>query len=115
MSLPPTKAVDAHAKTLIPQLQNSLQNVTVNPGDHGNVILQKLGSAFRKWCRQVAKIEIPPCTWNLHLLGRGDSDKKNYPELDSNVKAAHTKQILFFVCEVAKEMSTLCQCVLFVF
>ena len=115
LSLPPIEATDAHAKSLIPQLQNALQNVAVDPGDHGNLLLQKLGSSFRRWCRQVAKIEIPPCTWNLHLLGRGDNDKKNYPELDSNVKAAHTKPILFFICEVAKEVSTLCQCVLIYF
>jgi hypothetical protein len=113
--LPPIEATDAHAKSLIPQLQNALQNVAVNPGDHGNLILQKLGSSFRRLCRQITKIEIPPCTWNLHLLGRGDNDKKNYPELDSNVKAAHTKPILFFICEVAQEVSTLCQCVLICF
>ena len=109
------EATDAHAKSLIPQLQNALRNVAVNPCDLGNAILQKIGSSFRRWCRQVAKIEIPPCTWNLHLLGRGDSDKKNYPELDSNVKAAHTKPILFFICELTKEMSSLCQCVLISF
>ena len=86
-----------------------MQGITVNPGDSGNVLLGKMGSAFRRWCRLVKKIEIPPCTWNLHWIGRGDNDKKNYPELDSNVKAAHTKPILFFLCEVAKEISSKCE------
>ena len=89
---------------------DAMQGVVVSPGDQGNPLLGKMGSAFRRWCRVVKHIEIPPCTWNLHLLGRGDNDKKNYPELDSNVKAAHAKPILFFLCEMCKEISSKCQC-----
>ena len=46
----------------------------------------------------------------MHFIGRGDNDKRNYPELDSNVKASHTKPILFFLAEIAKELSDLCPC-----
>ena len=87
-----------------------LQGISFAATDTGNVIMGKLGSAFRRWCRTVKRIEIPPCTWNLHLIGRGDNDKRNYPELDSNVKAAHTKPILFFLAELFSELSQHCTC-----
>ena len=74
--------------------------------------MNKVGVAFRRWCRS-KKIETPPCTWNLHLIGRGDSDcKTEYPVLDSNVKASHTKPILFFLSEIATEIYHLCKCLL---
>ena len=104
-----SEATDPHASGLFPQLQ-SLQGVTVNPGEKGNAFLGKLGSSFRRWCRQVKRIEIPPFTFNLHLLSRGENDKKGYPELDSNVKAAHTEPLLFYLCDVAKEITNTCQC-----
>lgn len=86
----------------------SLQGVALDDGVLGNALIQKLGSAFRQWCRS-KRIPIPPCTWNLHLVGRGETDEKGYPELESNVKAVHTKIILFFLCDLARDVSTLCQ------
>ena len=78
----------------------------------GNCIMNKVGMAFRRWCR-LQRIETPPCTWNLHMIGRGDSDSKNqYPVLDSNIKAAHVKPILFFLSGLATEISTFCDCIL---
>ena len=46
------------------------------------------------------------------MINRGESDSKNtYPELDSNIKAAHTKPILFFLLDIAKEISeNFCNC-----
>ena len=76
----------------------------------GNFLLSRLGIAFRKWCRR-QHIETPPSVWNLALIGRSDNDSKNsYPVLDSNVKAAHCKPILFFLSGVATEISTQCGC-----
>ena len=49
----------------------SLQGVALDDGVLGNALIQKLGSAFRQWCRS-KRIPIPPCTWNLHLVGRGE-------------------------------------------
>jgi len=89
-----------------------LEGVVLGANDTGNILMGKFGSAFRRWCKVRKKIEIPPCTWSLHLIGRGDGDKRNFPELDSNVKAAHTKPILFFLAEMASEISHVCQCFL---
>lgn len=76
----------------------------------GNFILSRIGMAFRRWCKK-QRIETPPASWSLHLIGRGDSDSKNsYPVLDSNVKAAHTKPILFFLSESATEIYGHCGC-----
>ena len=80
--------------------------------NRGNFLLSRLGIAFRRWCRK-QRIETPPSVWNLALIGRSDSDSKNsYPVLDSNVKAAHCKPILFFLSGVATEISTQCGCIL---
>ncbi len=76
----------------------------------GNDILNRVGMGFRKWCRQ-QKVETPPSTWNLHLIGRGENDTKNaYPVLDSGVKASHCKPILFFLSHLATELASLCGC-----
>lgn len=71
--------------------------------------MNQIGIAFRKWCR-ARKVEVPPATWKLDLIGRSDSDSKSvYPCLDSNVKAAHTKPILFFLSELATEIAEHCK------
>ena len=78
----------------------------------GDKLIGYWGVAFRKFCKD-RKIEKPPATWNLHLIGRGSNDDANsYPVLDSNVKAAHTKPILFFVAELAREIFSHCKCFL---
>jgi len=47
----------------------------------------------------------------MHLFGRGANDTANaYPVLDSSVKAAHTKPILFWLAELAKDIATHCKC-----
>ena len=77
---------------------------------HRNKVMNVLGQAFRIWCR-MKKIEKPPSTWDLHMIGRGESDSKSvYPVLDSNIKAAHTKPILFFLSELATEIASHCRC-----
>lgn len=87
----------------------SLQGVAI--GDRtGNELVGQIGSAFRRWCREVKKIDIPPCVWSMHMIGRGDTDGRGYPELDSNIKAAHTKPILFFLCEIANDLASKCSC-----
>jgi len=79
---------------------------------YGNKLMNNLGVAFRLWCRS-KKIEKPPAVWDLHLIGRGENDSKNtFPILDSNVKAAHTKPILFFLSELARELASHCPCFL---
>ena len=89
---------------------NLMAPILGNQDARGNKIMNQVGVSFRKWCRQ-QKLETPPSTWNLHLVGRGDNDSKNaYPVLDSNVKAAHTKPILFFLSFLATEISSLCGC-----
>lgn len=76
----------------------------------GNLVMNHLGVAFRAWCRS-RKLERPPACWDMHLLGRGDSDKAGvYPQLDSGVKAAHTKIILFYLAELATEIFYHCKC-----
>ena len=76
---------------------NLLIPILGNQDARGNDIMNQIGVSFRKWCRE-QKLETPPSTWNLHLVGRGDNDsKKSYPVLDSNVKAAHTKPVILFV------------------
>ena len=100
----------------------SLQGVSLEmPGGvrtqdaRGNLIMNRLGMAFRRWCR-AQRIETPPSTWSLHLIGRGENDSKNaYPVLDSNVKAAHCKPILFFLSGLATEISTRCGCTWFLY
>ena len=83
----------------------SLHGITLLPGDKGDLMLQKLGAAFRRWCRH-RKLDIPPAVWSLHLIGRGESDSKNtYPELDSNIKAVHCKIIFFFYWMLPKRFS----------
>lgn len=108
---------------IIPRLQQlgvrslgALQGVDIfNPMGHnlqsrGDTLMNLLGLAFRLWCKH-KKIEKPPATWNLHLIGRGPSDSANsYPTLDSNVKAAHVKPILFFLAEISSEISSHCTC-----
>ena len=75
----------------------SADSYSGNQDARGNDIMNQIGVSFRKWCRE-QKLETPPSTWNLHLVGRGDNDSKNsYPVLDSNVKAAHTKPVILFV------------------
>lgn len=77
----------------------------------GNALMNRLGMAFRRFCRE-RKIETPPATWNLHLYGRGENDaQSSYPVLDSSVKAAHTKPILFFLAEISRELSEHCNCI----
>ena len=81
-----------------------------NRDSKGNYIMSELGASFRRWCKQ-QRVEKPQCSWNLHLIGRGDNDSKNsYPVLDSNVKAAHTKPILFFLSSLATEIASKCGC-----
>ena len=108
-----SKANGAHPVDVLhacgPALQ-CLQGVAVEALT-GNELVGRLGSAFRKWCRDLKKIEIPPCVWSLHMIGRGEHDKRNYPELDSNIKAAHTKPILFFLCDLAIGLSQACPCI----
>ena len=103
-----------HTKVSLPHLCELLRNHRLESLYHLDTgttdratLMGLLGKAFRKWCKD-QKVEIPPCTWNLHFLGRGDNDKRTYPELDSNVKAAHCKPILFFLSGVFKEISQLC-------
>ena len=104
------EVTEPHLVAMFSQGLEIMTGVTVAPGEQGNILMGKLGSTFRRWCRSTKKVEIPHCTWNLHLLGRGGNDKKNFPELDSNVKAMHTKTILFFICDLTKEISSKCQC-----
>lgn len=78
--------------------------VTLEVDCKGDALLNRIGVAFRRWCKR-KKLDIPPCTWNLHLIGRGENDDKSkYPVVDSNVKAAHMKPILFFISSVATEV-----------
>lgn len=78
--------------------------------ERGDRFMNHVGLAFRTFCKS-RKIEKPPCTWNLHLIGRGANDEANqYPVLDSNVKAAHCKPIIFFLAEVAREIGSYCKC-----
>ena len=84
-----------------------LQGVILGPDSVGDKLLNQVGIAFRRWCR-MKKIDVPPATWNMHLIGRGENDSKNsYPVLDSNVKAAHTKPMVFYLSELATEISIL--------
>lgn len=79
-----------------------------NRDARGNFIMSQLGVSFRRWCKQ-HKVERPPCTFNMHLIGRGDNDSQNsYPVLDSNIKASHTKPVLFFLSELATEIAAKC-------
>ena len=132
------KMVDVHWKVLytlgpqtsqveLPILQNlrakginqldTMQEVLIpeplgNQQEKGNFIMNRIGMGFRKWCK-LQRIEKPPATWSLHLINRGDSDSKNtFPVLDSNVKAAHTKPILFFLSHLATEIANHCGCIL---
>ena len=76
----------------------------------GARLMNLLGMAFRRWCKS-RNIEKPPATWDLHMFGRGPSDSANaYPTLDSNIKAAHTKPILFFLADLAREIGSHCHC-----
>jgi len=80
------------------------------PLAHRNKIMNLLGQGFRLWCKR-KKIEKPPSTWDLHYIGRGENDSKSaYPILDSNVKAAHTKPVLFYLSELATEIASHCKC-----
>ena len=100
----------SHAVSIFgaPGLQfQCLHGVVMDPTDTGNGLMGKLGSSFRRWCKNKRK-DIPPFTWNLHLIGRGESDKRNYPELDSNVKASHTKPLLFFLADLLHKTSQIC-------
>ena len=85
----------------------ALQGVNLGPDSVGDKLLNQIGIAFRRWCR-IKKIDVPPATWNMHLIGRGENDSKNsYPVVDSNVKAAHTKPMVFYLSELATEISML--------
>lgn len=95
------------ADILRTQILQSLQGVSVEGSN--DTAMGKLGVSFRRWCRQKG-LEIPPVCWNMNLISRGESDKRNYPELDSNVKAVHTKTILFFLADVASDVAKVCQC-----
>lgn len=46
----------------------------------------------------------------MHLIGRAEGDGRGFPELDSNVKAIHTKTLLFFLAEIAAELFQFCTC-----
>lgn len=90
---------------------SALQGVQVDfARERGNLFLNKMGMAFRRWCKQ-RKIEKPPTTWNLGFIGRAEKNTV-YPCLDSNVKAAHTKPILFFLNQLAAEVASHCSCFL---
>ena len=81
----------------------------------GARLMNLLGMAFRRWCqsRNIENIEKPPATRDLHMFGRGPNDTANaYPTLDSNIKAAHTKPILFFLADLAREIGSQCHCTL---
>ena len=81
----------------------------MSPAATDQMIMGNLGSAFRKYCRS-KKIDIPPATFNLHLIGKGENDKRGFAELDSNVKAIHTKVILFYLADLTAELSQICSC-----
>ena len=81
----------------------SLHGVVLGQNDTGNALMGKFGVAFRLYCKSNRQ-EILNVTWNMHLIGRGENDPKQYPELDSNVKAMHTKVILFFLATIAAEL-----------
>lgn len=87
-----------------------MQGIKLEAADTGNALMGKLGIGFRRWRRCEKKIDIPPFTWNMHLLGRAEGDGRGYPELDSNVKAIHTKTLLFFLAELAAELFQFCNC-----
>ncbi|CAK9018454.1 Nipped-B-like protein B [Durusdinium trenchii] len=46
----------------------------------------------------------------MQHLGENDA-QSSYPVLDSSVKAAHTKPILFFLAEISRELSEHCNCI----
>ena len=106
-----SEATEPHCVAIFQAGLQALQGFRVSPGEKGTALLGKIGSGFRKWCRCVKKVEIPPCVFSLHLVGRAENDKVKFPELCSNVKAIHCKIILFFMVEIAKEISTTCQCI----
>ena len=72
--------------------------------------MQLLGFAFRKFCKD-KKLERPPAHWDLHLIGRGEHDDRNScPTMSTQIKAAHMKPIMFFLCEMAREINRTCRC-----
>ena len=73
-----------------------------------NDVLSRLGVSFRMWCKQ-QRAEKPPCTWNLGMIGRQDTGNA-YPTLESSIKASHCKPILFFLSELATQISNVCDC-----
>ena len=112
MSNKKTEATDPHCVGVLKSANQplvSLYGVVVVPAATDQMIMGFLGSAFRRYCKS-KKLDIPPATFNLHLIGRGENDKRGYPELDSNVKAIHTKVIVFFLADLMQELSQLCQC-----
>ena len=81
-----------------------LQGLQLEANCTREAMMNRFGAAFRRWCR-IKNEELPPVMWSLHLINRGESDaKSSFPELDSNVKACHTKPILFFLSELASEV-----------
>ena len=107
-----TEASDPHCVGILKSPQRplaSLQGVSVRPEAPANEIMGVLGSAFRRYCKS-QRIDIPPATFNVHLIGKGENDRRNYPELDSNVKAMHTKPIAFFLAALTGEISQICSC-----
>jgi hypothetical protein len=98
--------------TELPALQGVDVFIAPQGGLHsrGDKIMNLLGRAFRMWCRR-HKVEKPPACWDMHLFGRGANDTANaYPVLDSSVKASHTKPIIFWLAELAKDIATHCKC-----
>lgn len=75
-----------------------------------NDLLNRVGVSFRLWCKN-RRLEKPPCCWNLHMIGRQDTGNA-YPTLESSIKAAHTKPILFFLSDLATQIAAVCTCCL---
>lgn len=84
-----------------------LHGVVIPEGGGEEAIVLALGVAFRRWCKH-RKLACPTGTWHRGMIGR--SSKNQYPELDSNIKACHTKVILFFLNELCCEIAGICPC-----
>lgn len=109
MELPILQNLDAKGVALVTLQELPIPPPGLNQEARGNFVLGRLGMAFRRWCKE-RKLERPPAVWNLNLIGRGEGEKNSYPTLDSNVKAIHTKLVLFFLSHVATEISNSCGC-----
>ena len=92
---------------------SALQGVDFEPAlqsANKNDILNKVGVSFRMWCKD-RHVERPPCNGSLHMIGRQDTGNA-YPTLESGIKAAHTKPILFYLSELATQIADVCGCCL---